>query len=337
MNKLVLMAVAAGFLTMVTAQAQYTIISDNFTGPDGLSANGRLPDGINLPGSAWSAGTYWNPSIQNNTLSVGADTGVSISLASSGSYVEPAGLIESVTFTESSDTALGVGIGFGSAVVSPSGAYSYRSVFSGLVVTSSGSVQLWNQGSVLNTVAWSGAAFDPNTTCTMTYQIDTTSGGFTSLSLTGDNADFTSLQTTAANNNVFSTANIQYAEIWGNGPNAGNTADFSNVEVMSTPEPGTLALLGIGLAGAFVLNRRKQDVAHLLVEWCSSKLSDLDEFSQFISIDPQKATQTEYTDARISDTPTASSTPPEDVIRDRSCESKERLATDSRLRPHVSR
>jgi hypothetical protein len=58
MNKLVLMAVAAGFLTTVTAQAQYTIISDNFTGPDGLSANGRLPDGINLPGSAWSAGTY---------------------------------------------------------------------------------------------------------------------------------------------------------------------------------------------------------------------------------------------------------------------------------------
>lgn len=257
MNKLVLMAVAAGFLTTVTAQAQYTIISDNFTGPDGLSANGRLPDGINLPGSAWSAGTYWNPSIQNNTLSVGADTGVSISLASSGSYVEPAGLIESVTFTESSDTALGVGIGFGSAAVSPSGAYSYRSVFSGLVVTSSGSVQLWNQGSILDTVAWVGAAFDPNTACTMVYQIDTTTGGFTSLSLTGDNADFTSLQTTAANNNVFSTADTQNAEIWGNGPSGGDTANFSNVEITSTPEPGTLALLGIGLAGTAVSSRRK--------------------------------------------------------------------------------
>lgn len=257
MNKKILMLVAAVFSAMAAVQAQNTIISDTFTGPDGQSANGRLPSGTDLPGGTWSAGTYWGPGIQNNTLSVGADTGVSISLASSGPYVEPANITESVTFMESSDTALGVGTGFSSASVSPSGAYSYRSIFTGLSVDSAGDVQLWEQGSVLNTVAWSGVTFDPNASYTMSYTIDTTSGAISGISLTGDNADFTSLQTTSVNNDVFSPANTQNAEIWGNGGNGGDTAYFSDVQLTATPEPGTMALLGAGIAGMIAFRRRK--------------------------------------------------------------------------------
>ena len=257
MNKRVLILMAAAFSTVVTAQAQNTIISDTFTGPNGLSANGRLPSGTDLPGSTWSAGTYWNPSIQNNTLSIGADTGASISLASSGPYVEPANITESVTFSVSSDTALGVGIGFSSTTVSPTSAYSYRNIFTGLAVTSAGNVQLWEQGSVLDTAIWSGTAFNPNSAYTMAYTIDTTSGAVTSISLTGDGADFTSLLTASGNNNVFSPANTQNAEIWGGGPNGGDTAYFSDIELVATPEPGTMALLGAGIAGIIIARRRR--------------------------------------------------------------------------------
>jgi len=238
-----------------------TIIHETFTAPNGTLLNGLTPDQADYPGTKWTDGTYYNPQIQNNVLNIGADTGATLSLASAGAYVKPAALTESVTFKINTDTYYGVGIGFSSGAVT--NGIAYHSVFTGFNVSGTGTLSLQSAGGVRGSVAWSGSsAFSASQFYTLSYSLNTANGSVSGIALTGSTANYSPLVTDALNNNVFSVAHTADVEIWGQGGSGGNQALFSNVSVATTaavspaPEPGTLALGGVGLAGLLAARRR---------------------------------------------------------------------------------
>ena len=240
-----------------------TIINESFAAPNGTLLYGLTPNLADYPGSKWTDGTYYSPHIQSGILNLGADTGASISLANAGGYVKPANLTESVTFEIASDTYYGVGIGFSSSASAVTNG-NYHSVFTGFAVSSAGALTLEAAGSSLGTVAWSGSsAFSASQAYTLSYSVNTANGSVSGISLSGSTANYNLLVTNAVNNNAFSAANTANVEIWGQGGSGGDQALFSNVTVSTpnavspAPEPGTLALGAIGLAGLFAARRRQ--------------------------------------------------------------------------------
>lgn len=261
-------ALAAG-LTSLTVNASATlIISDNFTGTDGTSINGRQPDNANLPGSSWSAMDYWGPKISGNRFSIGADTEATISLLSNGLYSKPSIFTISAKFQMFTDTQkIGVGFGASPSLMDPSlrSQANYNNNFYGLVVNGSGAVSLVRNSqssqSVLGTVQWTGSsAFDPYSYYTLQYTVDASLGTISAISLFSDlnsaQSNFTAL-VQASNSTVFNSSTTSYAQLVGHGWNAGNTAYFKNLTISAVPEPSALSLLAVGLGGLALIRRRK--------------------------------------------------------------------------------
>jgi len=75
-------------------------------------------------------------------------------------------------------------------------------------------------------------------------------GGSVTQSFTPIGFGFTQFNFNAAFTNLVSVA-------WAQGPVSANGHQFDNINVTAVPEPGTLALLGIGLLGMGAVRRRK--------------------------------------------------------------------------------
>ena len=239
------------------------IISDTFTGTNGTLVTAHTPD-TNLPGGSWAQPDYdWGyNSISGNTMLMNTSGSERISVASSGSYTKPTALSISAdlklgTVDDGTYVARGLGLGFWQTNTSTS-----YSAFRGLFLTPIGSVTDAdgienNGGQGYATVAWSGvggAAFDPNSFYTLSYDVDTATGRVTRVSLSGSNADFSSIVAVA--NNIFTYAQTTYAGLIVSANNGGKVGYADNFVVSTVPEPATIGLIGLGSVG--VLSRRRR-------------------------------------------------------------------------------
>jgi hypothetical protein len=267
--------VAVGF----TGNAQATlIVGDDFStinGGDG-PITGRTPDLANLPGATWilpSTGVfpeaftisatagYGNPA--PGAVSLNGQISSAISLASSGTYVKP------TVFTIVADLSpfntlgpasggRGLGIGFYSGIGS---SYS-NNFFTGLILDQNGNLNLVNDpnssgffstGSYTGTpVAYAGT-WDNSAYHTLSYQVDTTTGHISHISLGGSTANYTAFESAA----FFTDAATKYAGMYKSALGAG-WGRIDNFAVSSVPEPSTIVLLVTGLIGLLAYAWRKR-------------------------------------------------------------------------------
>lgn len=191
-------------LDEVPAQA-FTIISDTFDLPtnNGSTENvpGTYPDTVNLPGATWQETRGWSwaePKIYDqawgglaNTAKLINTTGIAIGLGSAGSYVKPASLTISadVAITGGSTGVGAVFLGFyGTPPPANADTGSALSSFTGLRLTEDGALTLITNGTAGNSIA--GPAITRNTPYTLSFNVDTTSGAISGVSLAGSTSAY---------------------------------------------------------------------------------------------------------------------------------------------------
>jgi hypothetical protein len=121
--------------------------------------------------------------------------------------------------------------------------------FTGLNISSAtGTVTLYANGVAGSAIAYTGT-FSPAVPFTVSYQVDTTTGAISNVSIPGSSSSY--VFTTSA----FTDAATAYA---GFGMQGGTTAqgNVDNFSVSTVPEPATVALLALG--GLMMLPRRRQ-------------------------------------------------------------------------------
>ena len=198
-----LVLAVAAVIAAGTAQAG-TIILDTFT--SGSWALGRTPDGADLPSSKWTGPEgYWGGElptvIDSGKLKLFVDGGYTLSLASNGGYTYPTLLrvsadltVNGLSGTANNDPAQprGLTIGLSTAQVNANDLYKY---VVGLDLRENGSLNLFDQGATIASVAWTGGtAFDRTQSYHLSYDVDTSSGQISNISLAGSTANYATLQ-----------------------------------------------------------------------------------------------------------------------------------------------
>ena len=184
-----------------------TLILDTFgTGSWAVGASGRTPDTTDLPGSKWTGpegywfGTY-PTAIVGGHLKVFVDGGYTLSLASNGSYTYPTLLrisadltVNGLSGTANNGTSQPRGLTVGLST-NQLGADTLYTKIVGLNLRENGSLTLFDQTTNVATVAWSGAAaFDKTQSYHLSYDVDTSSGQVSNISLVGSTANYSGLQ-----------------------------------------------------------------------------------------------------------------------------------------------
>jgi len=233
--------IAAMTLAVPGVARAETIYGDGFTAPDGTSLVSRAPETNNgVAGATYAQHNgAWEKDIQSNQARIGADTGVSLSLDTSGSYVKPTKIRVSASMfintingpTTPSDTGMqrGIGLGFYSSAGGVATANDWR----GLLLGTDGRLILGQHGvggssraGFLAEIATGVSTAVPHT---VSYQIDTTTGDVSNILL--DGAPQTDVTTT-----VFNTATSRVG-FFGSAPTGGTTARFDDFLVESVTGP----------------------------------------------------------------------------------------------------
>ena len=259
-KNLSLLAVAVAILAAAQVSGGI-IVQDTFTGVDNTTLPNHAPD-VNLPGGAWGANgnvSVWGePTIMNSAALLPPDMGTGIPLASAGSYTKP------TSFTISADMTLivqdansvGTGLGFFSSV-DPYRIWGIQ-YFRGLVLMRDGTLKYmvnngtrFTESTFLESVAWSGiggASYVTGAMHTLSYSVDTLTGRITSISLSGSNANFSTIINDMTN--VFTDgATTRVGFVMADAGIATGSFDNFMVASIPVPEPAALALLAIGLLG----------------------------------------------------------------------------------------
>lgn len=288
LNSKSLLAVTTAALTGLSASAM-TIVSDTFTGNTVNNADvaGTTPE-TNLPGTTWGGGEGANHvSMLITTGATGfgdalpaiygrAQNSASISIASAGGYVKPTELTIQADLapgaginlggsgggmTGDASGARGVALGFYDA--EGTGGQFSQNNFTGLVLDLNGNLGLVQD---LNNTGFLGAGSTSGTAVayvgtwvntdlyTISYDVDTTTGGISNISVEGSTADYSALETASAG--LFTDANTTFAGVYTSSTsNNGNFGSVDNFSVSGVPEPSSLALLGLG--GLLIARRRR--------------------------------------------------------------------------------
>ncbi len=237
----------------VTVSPTNLLILDTFQGAAGASYPSHAPD-INIPGGIYafqnSASTSVSTLKGNGTAVIGPDIGAGLPISSNGTYTKPTTMTISAglqvgTIGTDSDIWRGIGLGFYSAMSTAGGQHGYSDFF-GVVLTPVGALDLvedigtlGNTKHLLESVPWSGvggAAFSTSNTYTLTYTINTLTGGISGVSLSGSNANFSPINNDT--NGIFTDTNTAYAGFTGSAPSTGTFGLVSNFFVAVTPNAG---------------------------------------------------------------------------------------------------
>ena len=224
-----------------------TIILDTFSsGSWAVGTSGRTPDTTDVPGVKWVGPEgYWftnagNTVIEGGRLKVFVEAGYSLNLASAGSYTYPTLLriaadltVNSLSGTANNSRPRGITAGL---TTNQLGSDDLYTKIVGLNLRENGSLTLFDQQTNVATVAWSGAAaFNPTQSYHLSYDVDTSSGQISNISLAGSTADYSSLQLARPH-----LANAQYAAVNFNA-DAGGATHFGyldNFSLSVTPAVG---------------------------------------------------------------------------------------------------
>jgi hypothetical protein len=267
--------VAAVLAMSLAAHAETIIVFDTFTGAgNGAQLTGRTPSDGNLPGGTWQTkgGAALPPSMLSTTTAVFGDPipGVfgngnnsSAIPLSGGSYTPPALMriradikMAPPGFDATSGSAAagrGMALGFynTSTVV---GQFSQNN-FTGLVLDANGNLNLvqdpnntgfFGAGSFLGTPVAYGGTWNPAAFVTLSYTVDTSTGGLSDITLGGSSADYSSFYNTS----LFSATATASAGMYQSADASPRYSALDNFQVTAVPEPGSLLLAAAGLVGA---------------------------------------------------------------------------------------
>ena len=244
-------------------------IQDTFSGPNANSLVGQAPDTTNLPGGTWQGASYFQSASytgSNQVAVTGQQTAVVIATSGNSftlatSLTLSAGLETGTGDDDNGDPGAfrGIGLGYFSAV--PPMNNSAFNNFSGVALDMYGNIDLYvsnyanNSGSIVANVPWPTAAlgaFSQTTMYNLSYNVNTTTGQISGVSLSNgtaiDTADFTSLDSTDTTG-VFSAANTAYVGLLQCSAYGDGTSYASNFVFSATTVPG-IEWVGSGTAGA---------------------------------------------------------------------------------------
>ncbi|MFA4943770.1 MAG: fibronectin type III domain-containing protein [Lentisphaeria bacterium] len=197
-----------GMRARAAAVEPLEIISDTFAGAKYANLSGRAPDKANLPGGTWKtcgrANLMLSPAAGNAIPVAGLScprdatfgAAIAVPLASQGAYTKPQRLSISADFV-SGGTGTQPALGFFPAPpVAPVNDSSNQYSFTGLSLTTDGTLILYQNGFPANSVKYTGA-FDRKEVHHLSYDVDTSLGSITNVSLQGSTSDYSALSTRA--------------------------------------------------------------------------------------------------------------------------------------------
>jgi len=186
--------------------AETVIIQEDFTNSIGGAINipGLAPDVTNLPGGTWTEGAGWNwggpQKLGYGTYLNACDMGengevLGISLASNGSYTKPTQFSISADVEihgSKTDAMGGVALGFYSVIPTLDTGDGDDNVvlphFTGLKLTEDGALTLYEDGVAKNAIA--GPGITRGTFYTLSYDVNTTNGTISNVSLQGSTSTY---------------------------------------------------------------------------------------------------------------------------------------------------
>lgn len=261
------------FVTGSTANAAIiikdTIVSDAFTGTNGLPLAGRAPDTVNLPGGTYVSNNYFGqaaPAIDTASgiplpsASSSANNETLLTINSAGGYTKPTLMRISgdLQFGPTNPVAF---LDLGFSAVNPGGSDSVHvgtnNGFSGIRFRNDGALMFktftnpslgatddatvfapYNSGAL---GALSSTAF-----YNLKYDINTTTGDISNITLSSGTGSVTYDLTT----NIFTPGNTSFLALLTGSGVGGTIGHFDNVQLfelaLTAPEPSSFALLGLG-------------------------------------------------------------------------------------------
>ena len=102
--------------------------------------------------------------------------------------------------------------------------------YTGLTLAPNGTLDLWNGGAIVNSVAF-GGTFSPTQAYTLSYQVDAAHDTFSNIALSGSTANYSSLD------GVVSALNTTYVGLTSSGTGADQVGIIDNFTINSVPEP----------------------------------------------------------------------------------------------------
>ncbi|HET6247486.1 MAG TPA: PEP-CTERM sorting domain-containing protein [Tepidisphaeraceae bacterium] len=288
------LAAGAAFSAMAATASAGTIVQDNFTsgsnyGNSMSTANGNpglSPSPTNLPGGTWqhiadghirdgewlankNSLNHAGAGIGTSSSNQGSGVGLPLGAYNTGTLQVSANIFYNQAFngTPVVPTTLGNGsytlLGFNVSTNSSSDYGPKPTVgFTGLQVTTNGSLQQIVNGTVVGSPIGYGGTYTPFTSTPLSYQIDTSTGAISNVTFGNSTANY------AFGTGTFANADTAFLEIGGLPlPSTGtssyastdaNEVWFNGLTITSVPEPSGLMVMLGGMSGGLLRRRSRK-------------------------------------------------------------------------------
>ncbi|WP_052702972.1 Ig-like domain-containing protein [Paenibacillus beijingensis] len=267
------------------------VISDTFSGTNGSTINGRVPDTANLPGSEWSVlnfaangsfsgtikGDAGNPAPEARLVAGGNAKGaIAIPIASSSAYEKPTKIRIEADLSFAVKATQHVGLGFYSALPQQGSGEAIETNFSGLRINNTtGAITLFVNGQAAGPeIAYTGT-WDPQSSFhQLAYTVDTVTGAISDVTFAGSASDYS-----FATSGFTDAATAYAAALIGSTFSRDHTVNVDNFKVSGLETPTSIvvnpasATLNVGetqTVQATVYNQNNEAINGIQVTWSSS-------------------------------------------------------------------